>query len=64
MKTQKEMFYAAGRKIAEGNDTFMDIMRGPNPLSREDVDRLIARNPYWSRFAGFGTKGKVKNSTT
>ena len=57
MKTQIQMFRDAERQIADGNEAFMEMLRGPNPLSPEEIDSLVARRPErWSRFAGFGAK--------
>jgi hypothetical protein len=55
-KSSKAMFARAHDQIADGNAAFMEVMTGPNPLTPEEVDRLVARNPRWSRFAGFGAK--------
>lgn len=58
--TQKDMFYAAGRNIGAANEAFMDMLKGPNPLTPEEIDRFIARRPErWARLAGFGAKAKA-----
>ena len=55
-KSSHAMFARSHDQVADGNVAFMEIMTGPNPLTPTEIDRLIARNPRWSRFAGFGTK--------
>jgi hypothetical protein len=58
-QTQHQMVFSAHRKIMEGYSTFMDIMMGPNPLTREEVDELIRRNPArYQRFKAFGTEAE------
>ena len=40
--------------IAEGNATFMDLIKGPNKITREELRRLIAKRPsLWGRYAKF-----------
>lgn len=55
MMDQRTMYYAAERKSAERNATFMELVNHPtNPLTREDMARNIERRPaLWSRYAGF-----------
>lgn len=62
MKTQLQMFYEAHRKIADLNNTFMELIRHPtNPMTREDLKALIAKRPYvYGRFAGFLDKLEKK----
>jgi hypothetical protein len=50
--TQREMFYQEHRKIADGNNAFMELVRGG--LKREELERLIAKRPsLWSRFSNW-----------
>jgi hypothetical protein len=52
MKTQIQIFYEEQRKIGQGNETFMELVR--DGLTREELQRNIERRPVlWSRFAGF-----------
>lgn len=55
MLTQAQHFELARRRIAETNQTFMELVNHPtNPLTREDLAANIARRPaLWQRFAGF-----------
>lgn len=59
--TQLQMYYAAERKIAAGNQLFMELINHPtNPLTNTDLAKLVARWPQrWGRFAGF--LGKLKD---
>jgi hypothetical protein len=52
MRSQLELFEAARRSIAEANSHFLAMVTHPsNPLTREDLERLIARRPaLWRRF--------------
>ena len=48
---QKEMCKDAFKQIAECNLLFMEIMTGPNPLTKDELRKLIAHRPsLWSRF--------------
>jgi len=50
-KTQLEHFHDAHRRLADADATFMEVMRGPNPLTPEEVRALIDRRPgLWGRF--------------
>ncbi len=60
MKTQMQLYKEAERKLAEANQAFMDRVKDQvNPLTNEDLERLIARWPErYGRFSGF--LGKLK----
>ena len=46
MKTQFQMFYEAHRRIADLNNAFMDLVPdASNPMTKQDLERLIARWP-------------------
>ena len=52
---QKKMFYAEGRKIADLNDLFMDMVRN-NEITKTDLEKLIEKRPrVYSRFSGYLT---------
>lgn len=55
-----QLYKEAERKLAEANQAFMDMVNDPvNPLTNEDLERLIARWPErYGRFSGF--LGKLK----
>lgn len=57
-KSSRAMFYRAHAQIADRDQAFMETLNHPtNPLTPEDVDRLVACNPErYGRYAGFGTK--------
>lgn len=56
--TQMHLYELARRRIAERDNTFMELItHKTNPLTREDLEACIARNPrLWSRYAGFINK--------
>lgn len=45
MATQKDMQLDAQAKMLATFRTFNEIMSGPNPLTRIEIERLIARRP-------------------
>ena len=48
-RTQLQMFYAAHRRIAEANETFLELVK--EGLTREELARNIERRPaLWQRF--------------
>lgn len=53
--TQMQQFTLAHRQIASLNDAFMDMVNcKENPMSRRDLERLIAKRPQvYGRFSGF-----------
>ena len=55
MKPQRQLFEEQRRLLADKNKAFMELVNHPtNPLTREDLARLIERNPQrymWA--AGF-----------
>lgn len=62
MKTQRRMYDDATARIAERDELFMEMIRGPNPLTPEEIDRLIERDPArYGRYAKFGAKGRASN---
>ncbi|MEZ2310795.1 hypothetical protein AB6809_29545 [Paraburkholderia sp. RCC_158] len=47
--TQEQMFHAAGRRVAEVNDTFLELVK--DGLTREELARNIERRPsLWARY--------------
>ena len=55
MPSQLHQFYVSHRKVADGNEAFLDLVNHPsNPLTREDLEALLERRPHaYSRFAGW-----------
>ena len=50
MKTQRQMFYEAGRHVADLNSCFLDIVA--DGLTYEELKRNIERRPaLWGRFS-------------
>jgi len=59
-KTQEQMFYEAGRKVADGNDAMMDLIRAGD-ITNGELQALIAKRPsVYGRFQGF--VGKLRDS--
>ena len=51
--TQEQMFYAAGRKIADGNDLMMEMIRNQE-ITNAELAELVKRRPeVYGRFKGF-----------
>jgi hypothetical protein len=51
------MFWTAHRRIADRDAAFMEIMRGPNPLTPVEVRVLIDRHPdRYGRYAAFAER--------
>ncbi len=61
--TQQQHFELARRRLAEGNETFMELVNHPtNPLTKEDLAANIKRRPsLWGRFSGWLDKLPSKN---
>ena len=61
MKTQYKMYQEAEQRIFDRNNAFLEMVNDPvNPLTNQDLERLIARFPVrWARFSGF--VGKLKD---
>jgi len=60
MKQQVQMFYEEGRRIAEGNDAMMDLIRAGD-ITNGELQALIAKRPsVYGRFQGF--VGKLRDS--
>jgi len=53
--TNLQLYRQEEQKIFDGNEAFMFTVNCPtNPLTREQLARLIARFPQrWERFSGF-----------
>ena len=55
MLTQMQVYEKTSKAIADGNQTFLEMVQHPtNPLTRRDLEALIARRPHvWGRFEGW-----------
>lgn len=52
--TQEQMFYQAQRRVADANETFLELVTAG--LTREELQRNIERRPaLWSRYANWLT---------
>ena len=50
--SQRQMFYASHRKIADANELFLEFVS--EGLTKVDLERLIARRPsLWGRFSNW-----------
>jgi hypothetical protein len=56
--TQYQMFELARRKIADGNLAMLEMLFGVNPITDDELRKLIAKRPAtYGRFAGYlGTR--------
>ena len=54
--SQLAQFWRAHDKVAGLNEAFMEMLRGPHPLTPDEIRRLIDKNPQrYGRFEGFAT---------
>lgn len=54
MPTQMQMYRNAERKAAALDNAFMDMLKGPNPLTKAELEALIAKRPeVYGRFANW-----------
>jgi len=50
--TQHQMERDAFRSIMDGIHTFVEIQSGPNPLTTDEIRKLVEKRPArWSKFA-------------
>lgn len=56
--TQEQMFCAAGRKIADGNELMMEMIRNQEITNAELAELIEKRPDRYGRFAGF--VGKIR----
>ena len=59
-KTQLQIYQEVRGRIARVCRTFNDIQCGPNPLTNDEIGKLIKKNPsLWGIFEGKGTDAPV-----
>lgn len=52
--SQREMYYQARAGSAAGDQTMLDLMYGPNPITRDELARLIRKRPeMYGRYVGY-----------
>lgn len=52
MATQEQMFYMSHRRMADANETFLEMVN--DGLTREELARNIERRPgLWGRFSSW-----------
>lgn len=62
MMSQRWYYDEALKHIAERDETFMEIMTGPNPLTPEEIATLIKKRPErYGRYHAW-TKGENHES--
>jgi hypothetical protein len=60
LKSQLRAFYKAHDNIAGGNETMLDLLFGPNPITDDELRRLTEKRPgTYGRFAGYIGKRNV-----
>ena len=53
MKTQLAMYRDANQRLTDRAITFIEIMRGPNPLTPSEFEALCAKRPeVYGQFRG------------
>lgn len=53
-QSQERMFYAAGRKISDGDQTFLEMIKCPNAITNNELAEMVKRRPaLWGRYSGF-----------
>jgi ribosomal protein S10 len=51
---QHQKCRGAFKQIAECNDLFMALLKGPNPLTKAEIKLLVLRRPaLWGRYRKF-----------
>lgn len=57
-RSQLAAFWRAHRKIADQNEVMLELLFGPNPITDDELRRLIQRDPArYGRFSGYlGTR--------
>ena len=57
MLTQRGHLDLAHRKIMDGIDTFLEIMEGPNPLTKAEIQALALKRPEkYAKFLPYASK--------
>ena len=52
--SQTQMYWAAHRKSADVNITFMEMVQSDNPLTKAELEKLIEKRPeLWGRFSNW-----------
>jgi len=64
MKTQLQIFYEEDRKIGDGNELFMEMVRDGTMTNQSLAAMIKRRTQKWGRFAGFIGKLKDEGETT
>lgn len=51
---QKQIMYQEQRKIADRNEIMHELLYGPNPITDDELRRLITKNPsLYGAYEGF-----------
>jgi hypothetical protein len=61
-KTQKEHFWTSHQQVSAGDQTMMDLLFGPNPITDDELRKLIAKRPsVYGRYANYLGKRTAKS---
>ncbi len=62
LRSQMRSFYAAHDNIAGGNEAMLDLLFGSNPITDDELRKLIEKRPnVYGRFSGYlGKRENVK----
>ena len=59
VKADHEMLAREQQKEFDRNQTFLDMQRGPNPLTNAEIEKLATKDPdRWGKFRGMGKGGE------
>lgn len=54
MPTQKQLYYQAERKSADGHLAMLDLLYGTNPITDAELQKLIDKRPLvYDKYAGY-----------
>ena len=57
--TQHDRFFTSHSVVSGANETALNLLFGPNPITDDELRRLIAKRPHvWGKYAGYlGKRG-------
>jgi hypothetical protein len=62
--SQHERFFTSHDVVAAGNATMLDLLFGTNPISDDELRRLVEKRPHvYGKFAGYLGKRSGKGET-
>ena len=58
--TSRDRYFTAHEIISAGNETALHLLFGPNPITDDELSKLIAKRPsLWAKFSGYLGKRSV-----